>query len=96
MLLGYGAKVGLGNMRVKAENRMVTETAADIDQEVLFLIKEAHQKAKDIITRNLTIMHQAAKFLMERETITGEEFMKIVRENLLNLNLLVLYCFTIF
>ena len=81
MLLGYGAKVGLGNMRVKAENRMVTETAADIDQEVLFLIKEAHQKAKDIITRNLTIMHQAAKFLMERETITGEEFMKIVREN---------------
>lgn len=58
-----------------------TETAADIDQEVLFLIKEAHQKAKDIITRNLTIMHQAAKFLMERETITGEEFMKIVREN---------------
>lgn len=58
-----------------------TQTAADIDQEVLFLIKEAHQKAKDIITRNLTIMHQAAKFLMERETITGEEFMKIVREN---------------
>lgn len=58
-----------------------TETAADIDQEVLFLIKEAHQKAKDIITRNLTIVHQAAKFLMERETITGEEFMKIVREN---------------
>lgn len=58
-----------------------TETAADIDQEVLFLIKEAHQKAKDIITRNLTIMHQAAKFLMERETITGEDFMKIVREN---------------
>lgn len=58
-----------------------TETATDIDQEVLFLIKEAHQKAKDIITRNLTIMHQAAKFLMERETITGEEFMKIVREN---------------
>ena len=58
-----------------------TETAADIDQEVLFLIKEEHQKAKDIITRNLTIMHQAAKFLMERETIKGEEFMKIVREN---------------
>lgn len=54
------------------------ETAADIDREVLQMIKEAHEKAKQLITGHLDIMHRAAEFLIERETITGEEFMKIV------------------
>ena len=54
------------------------ETAADIDREVLQMIKEAHEKAKQFITGHLDIMHRAAEFLIERETITGEEFMKIV------------------
>ena len=56
------------------------ETAADIDREVLQMIKEAHEKAKQLITGHLDIMHRAAEFLIERETITGEEFMKIVEE----------------
>ena len=54
------------------------ETAADIDREVLQMIKEAHEKAKQLITGHLDVMHRAAEFLIERETITGEEFMKIV------------------
>ena len=54
------------------------ETAADIDREVLQMIKEAHEKAKQLITGHLDVMHRAADFLIERETITGEEFMKIV------------------
>lgn len=55
-----------------------SETASEIDREVLCLIKKAHQKAKDIITEHLDVMHEAASFLMERETITGEEFMAIL------------------
>ena len=55
-----------------------TDTAADIDREVLRIIKEAHQKAKRIISENLEAMHEAATFLIEKETITGEEFMKIL------------------
>ena len=54
------------------------ETAADIDREVLQMIKEAHEKAKQLITGHLDVMHRAAEFLIERETIIGEEFMKIV------------------
>ena len=57
------------------------ETASDIDKEVLNVIKEAHQKAKRIISEHMDIMHRAATFLIEKETITGDEFMKIVRES---------------
>lgn len=55
-------------------------TASDIDLEVLRVIKDAHAKARDIITGHLDVMHKAASFLIEKETITGEEFMKIVRD----------------
>ena len=56
------------------------ETAADIDHEVINIIKDAHTKAKEIISTHTEIMHRAAAFLMEKETITGDEFMKIVEE----------------
>lgn len=54
------------------------DTAADIDREVLSLIKNAHDKAKSIISENMKVMHEAASFLIEKETITGKEFMDIV------------------
>lgn len=53
-------------------------TAADIDREVLSLIKNAHDKAKSIIAENMKVMHEAASFLIEKETITGKEFMDII------------------
>lgn len=56
------------------------ETAADIDHEVINIIKDAHTKAKEIISTHTEIMHRAAAFLMEKETITSDEFMKIVEE----------------
>lgn len=56
-----------------------SDTASDIDREVLRLIKEAHEKARNIISDHLDIMHKAATFLLEKETITGEEFMAIVQ-----------------
>lgn len=54
------------------------DTAADIDQEVLHVIKAAHDKARSIISEHLEVMHQAASFLIEKETITGDEFMNIL------------------
>lgn len=53
------------------------DTASEIDAEVLEVIKEAHGKAKRMISENMEMMHQAAKFLIEKETITGDEFMEI-------------------
>ena len=55
-------------------------TAADLDKEVLHLITSAHEKAKEMIKSHTEIMHRAAAYLTERETITGDEFMKIVEE----------------
>lgn len=56
------------------------ETATEIDEEVLRLIKEAHQKARDFISKHIPVMHEAASYLIDKETITGEEFMRILRK----------------
>lgn len=58
-----------------------SETAADIDREVLRMIGEAHQMARKLIAGHLDIMHEAAAYLLDKETITGEEFMEIVRRH---------------
>ena len=55
-------------------------TAAAIDKEVLAVIKDAHGKAKNIISENMDIMRRAADFLIEKETITGDEFMEMVKK----------------
>lgn len=56
------------------------ETATEIDEEVLRLIKEAHQKARDLISKHIPVMHEATSYLIDKETITGEEFMRILRK----------------
>lgn len=58
-----------------------SETAADIDREVLNIIKKAHDKARRILNENINILHLAADYLVRKETITGDEFMAIVRKN---------------
>lgn len=58
-----------------------SETAADIDREVLRMIGEAHQMARKLIAGHLDIMYEAAAYLLDKETITGEEFMEIVRRH---------------
>jgi cell division protease FtsH len=55
------------------------ETAAKIDEEVSSIVRNAHTKAVQILTDNLGKLHEIARFLLERETITGEEFMAILR-----------------
>ncbi len=56
-------------------------TAADIDAEVQKMIAAAKDRAAAIITENITLMHAVAEFLLEKETITGEEFMEILKKN---------------
>lgn len=58
------------------------ETAAKVDQEVIDLIKKAYDKAYSILDENKMKLHELAKFLYERETITGEEFMEILNKPL--------------
>ncbi len=54
------------------------ETAAKIDDEVLALIRSAHEKAIGILKENMEKLHELAHYLLEKETITGEEFMEIL------------------
>ena len=54
------------------------ETAGKIDAKVLEIIKEAHAKAKAILSDNRDKLDELAKFLFDKETITGEEFMALL------------------
>ena len=54
------------------------ETASKIDAEVNAIIKAAHDTARQILTENQDKLHELAAYLLEKETITGEEFMKIL------------------
>lgn len=54
------------------------ETAAIIDEEVLSIIKSCHKKAIQILEDNKDQLHEITKYLYEKETITGEEFMDIL------------------
>ena len=56
------------------------ETSAKIDDEVLRIIIFAHEKAKEIIRENVPKMHELANYLLEKETMTGEEFMEMLEE----------------
>ena len=56
------------------------ETAGKIDAKVLEIIKEAHQKAKTILLENRDKLDVLAGYLLEKETITGDEFMALLRK----------------
>lgn len=56
------------------------DTAAKIDDKVLSLIKEAHEKARKLLIENRDKLDKLAGYLLEKETITGEEFMNLLNE----------------
>lgn len=56
------------------------QTAAKIDEEVRQVIAQCYDKAKQILSENLPKLHELAEYLLERETITGEEFMNILNQ----------------
>lgn len=55
------------------------QTAAKIDEEVRQVIARCYDKAKQILSENMPKLHELAEYLLERETITGEEFMNILQ-----------------
>ncbi len=55
------------------------ETAAKVDEEVRRVMKECYEQAKAMLAENREILEKAAQFLIEKETITGKQFMEIFR-----------------
>ena len=56
------------------------EMAADIDKRVIALVRQQYQKAEKLLSDHMSKLHELAKYLYERETITGEEFMEILNQ----------------
>ena len=52
------------------------DTAAEIDRQVVATVKAAHQRARELLKAHEEELHRLAKYLLEKETITGEEFME--------------------
>ena len=90
MVTQYGMSEKFGLMGLESqENQYLTgrtvlncgdATAADIDQEVMKILKSAYDEAKRLLRDDREAMDKIAAFLIEKETITGKEFMKIFRE----------------
>ena len=57
------------------------QTAAQIDEEVVQTVKTAHEKAVGILQENMEVLHRLAHHLLEKETITGEEFMDLLNKS---------------
>ncbi|MGN1097494.1 MAG: ATP-dependent zinc metalloprotease FtsH [Clostridia bacterium] len=55
------------------------ETAAKVDSEVVYTIRRAHEKAIGILKEDMSKLHELAGYLLEKETITGEEFLRILK-----------------
>ena len=60
------------------------ETATLIDREVVSIVQQAHDKAREILKADTDALHRLAKYLLEKETITGEEFMSLLESRAQN------------
>jgi len=88
MVTRYGMSDKYGMMALETVNNAylggdtslscAQETAADVDNEVRQMIADSYALAKKIIIENRSQMDAAANLLLEKETITGEEFMEII------------------
>ena len=56
-----------------------SDTAAKVDAEIVTIVEAAHQRALTILRENEGALHKLAEYLLERETITGEEFLSLLR-----------------
>ncbi|GLC80615.1 ATP-dependent zinc metalloprotease FtsH [Lacrimispora brassicae] len=85
---GMSEKFGLMGLATKEDQYLsgrtvmncAEATASQVDDEVMKMLKEAYEEAKSLLSENRDVMDKIAEFLIERETITGKEFMKIFRE----------------
>ena len=85
---GMSEKFGLIGLATQQnqylDGRMVLNcgdaTATEIDHEVMKILKESYEQAKELLAANRDAMDEIAAYLIQKETITGKEFMKILRE----------------
>ncbi len=90
MVVRYGMSDEFGMVALECQNNPYlsqdsamtcsSDTAARVDAEVIAIVDRAHQRAKQILKENETALHKLAAHLLERETITGEEFMHLLKE----------------
>ena len=90
MITQYGMSDRFGLMGLESvqnrylDGRLVLNcgdaTAGEIDEEVMRMLKAAYEEAKSLLADNREALDKIAAFLIEKETITGKEFMKIFRE----------------
>ena len=90
MVTQYGMSKKFGLMGLARQENMYLggravlecgdDTATEVDAEVSRILKECYEEAKKILEENRFAMDEIAKFLIEKETITGKEFMKILSE----------------
>lgn len=85
---GMSEKFGLMGLATQQEQYLTGRTvmncgeatAAAVDDEVMEILKRSYEEAKRLLSENREIMDQIAEFLIEKETITGKEFMQIFRK----------------
>ena len=90
MLAQYGMSEEFGMVALQTQSNLYlggdaslacsSETAAEIDRRVIELVRRQYEKAQNLLRENMPRLHQLAKFLYEKETITGEEFMEILNQ----------------
>ena len=90
MVTQYGMSEKFGLMGLASassqylDGRMILncgdQTATEIDHEVMKMLKEAYDEAKRLLNENREVMDRIAEFLIQKETITGKEFMRIYRQ----------------
>ena len=85
---GMSDKFGLMGLEVREDEYLTGRTvmncsdatAAGVDQEVMRILKESYDEAKRLLSENRDVLDKIAEYLIQKETITGKEFMKIFRE----------------
>lgn len=90
MVTQYGMSEKFGLMGLESvENKYLDgrpvlhcgeQTAGEIDQEVMAILKSCYDKAEELLKENREVLDKIAEYLISKETITGEEFMRIYRE----------------
>lgn len=90
MVVRYGMSNAFGMVALECQNNPYlssegsltcsADTASRVDAEIIEIVEKAHQRAKQILKENETALHKLADFLLERETITGEEFMDLLKQ----------------
>ena len=90
MITQYGMSDKFGMMGLESRESLYLDNgtrlncseqmAAEVDQEIMRILRESYEEAKRLLTENREALDKIAEYLIEKETITGKEFMRIFRE----------------